>query len=201
MPAKRSIRMKTKQARATDGITPRLVKRSTHATWWNAVAGAVICVVVTAALIAAGHQTPNRTDAASAQPKADTPVALDPTPATASPSAAADTAPAGTLAQPPVADAQSAAVTITGCLERSDETFRLKDTAGVNVPKARSWRSGFLKKSAASIEVVDAPKRLNLPNHVGQRVSVTGTLTDRELHVRSLQRISASCSSTPKVKI
>jgi len=87
-----------------------------------------------------------------------------------------------------------AAVTITGCLERNDETFRLKDTAGESAPKARSWKSGFFKKSAASIAVIDAGNRVKLPAHVGQRVSVTGTLVDREMQVRSLQRVAASCS-------
>jgi hypothetical protein len=88
---------------------------------------------------------------------------------------------------------KSAPVTISGCLERSDETFRLKDTAGADAPKSRSWKSGFLKKGSASIEVVDASHRLKLPDHVGQRVSVTGRLVDREMQVRSLQRIAASC--------
>jgi hypothetical protein len=89
---------------------------------------------------------------------------------------------------------QFAAVTITGCLERDAETFRLKDTAGENAPKARSWKSAFLKKGSSSVEVTDAANRVKLPAHVGQRVSVTGTLVDREMQVRSLQRIAASCS-------
>jgi hypothetical protein len=92
-------------------------------------------------------------------------------------------------------------VTITGCLERADETFRLKDTAGVDAPKSRSWKSGFLKKGSASIEVVDAANRLRLPDHVGRRVSVTGTLVDREMRVRSLQRVAASCTKSPRVRI
>ena len=38
--------------------------------------------------------------------------------------------------------------------------------------------------------------------HVGQRVSVTGTLVDRQLRVGSLQPISLSCSTyNSKVKI
>ena len=85
-------------------------------------------------------------------------------------------------------------VTITGCLERNAETFRLKDTAGEAAPKARSWKSGFLRKGSASIAIVDAANRVKLPSHVGQRVSVTGTLVDREMRVRSLQRVAASCS-------
>lgn len=85
-------------------------------------------------------------------------------------------------------------VTITGCLERDQESFRLKDTSGVDAPKARSWKSGFLRKSAASIHVIDANNAVRLPNHVGQRVVVRGTLVDREMHVRSLQRVGDSCS-------
>jgi len=97
---------------------------------------------------------------------------------------------------------QLAAVTITGCLEQADETtFRLKDTVGADAPKSRSWKSGFLKKAPASIEVVDAAQRLKLPDHVGQRVSVTGTLVDREMQVRSLQRVATSCDNNPKVKV
>ena len=43
-------------------------------------------------------------------------------------------------------------------------------------------------------EVVDAPKSAKLPSHVGERVSVTGVLNGREMQVRSLQRLSPSCS-------
>lgn len=84
-------------------------------------------------------------------------------------------------------------VTITGCLERDDATFHLKDTTGADAPKSRSWKRGFLKKGMAQIEVVDAANRLSLSNHVGQRVSVTGLLVDREMTLRSLQRVAASC--------
>jgi hypothetical protein len=99
------------------------------------------------------------------------------------------------------AAAKAAPVTITGCLERDDETFRLKDTTGLNAPTSRSWKSGFLKKKSASIEVVDAAHRLKLTDHVGQRVSVTGVLVDREMQVRSLQRVSTTCTNSSKVKI
>jgi hypothetical protein len=84
-------------------------------------------------------------------------------------------------------------VTVTGCLEADDETFRLKDTTGADVPTGRSWKTGFLKKRSASIEVVDAANRMRLTNHVGQRVTLTGTLVDREMQVRSLQRLAESC--------
>jgi hypothetical protein len=88
-------------------------------------------------------------------------------------------------------------VTITGCLEQRDETFRLKDTDGIAVPTARSWKTGFLKKGPAPIDVVDGANRLKLNDHIGQRVSVTGTLVEHEMQVRSLQRVAASCSKNP----
>jgi hypothetical protein len=88
---------------------------------------------------------------------------------------------------------ESADVTIEGCLERDAETFRLKDTSGEGAPKSRSWKSGFLRKGAARIEVIDAENRLKLPNHVGQRISVTGVLVDREMRAYSLEFGGASC--------
>jgi hypothetical protein len=199
MPVKKPIRMKRKPSRATKSGLNK--SRSTQ--WWTgppAIAAVAICLATGAVLIAA-HQPSDRAETSSVARTADTSSARSEVTA-ATPLASASTTPADTTPEADsVPDATPAPVTITGCLERADETFRLKDTAGANAPKARNWRSGFLKKGSASIEVIDAPRRLNLPNHVGQRVSVTGMLVDREMHVRSLQRVSASCSSTPKVKI
>jgi hypothetical protein len=104
------------------------------------------------------------------------------------------------VASAPAADSASSAlvlepgvVTITGCLERNNDGFRLKDTAGVDAPKSRSWRSGFLTRRSVSIDVVDLADRQQLPTYVGQRVSVTGLLLDREMDVRSLQRVAEDC--------
>jgi hypothetical protein len=84
--------------------------------------------------------------------------------------------------------------TITGCLEeRKDQTFRLKNTVGEDAPKSRSWKAGFLKKSSAAIDLVDPSNRGKLSSHVGERVSITGMLDDREMQVRSLQRVAESC--------
>ena len=85
-------------------------------------------------------------------------------------------------------------VTITGCLEQKDDAFRLKNTQGDDAPKARSWKSGFLKKGPSPVAVVDASNRLKLSNHVGERVTVTGVLNDREMKVRSLHKVAAACS-------
>jgi hypothetical protein len=40
---------------------------------------------------------------------------------------------------------------------------------------------------------MDATHTLNLPDHVGQRVTATGTLTDREMQAQSLRQVAASC--------
>jgi len=84
-------------------------------------------------------------------------------------------------------------ITISGCLEQDDERFRLKDASGQEAPKGRSWRSGFLRRSTPTIDVIDQADRLHLPTYVGQRVSVTGTLVDREMQVRSVAIVSESC--------
>ena len=83
--------------------------------------------------------------------------------------------------------------TINGCLERDGDEFRLKDTEGEKAPKARSWKSGFLKKGSPKIDVVDSGNRLKLKDHVGQRVTVSGMLSDREMQARSLKSVSPSC--------
>ena len=87
---------------------------------------------------------------------------------------------------------ESALVTITGCLETDDETFRLSDTEGSDAPKSRSWKTGFLRKRSATVAVVDA-NGVGLPAHVGQRVALTGLLVDRDMRVRSLRRVASSC--------
>ena len=92
------------------------------------------------------------------------------------------------------ASADQSPVTVTGCLEMNNDSFRLKNTSGTDAPKARSWKSGFLKKNPASIQIVDAANRVQLPAHVGQRVVVTGKLVDREMQVRSLRRVASSCN-------
>ena len=93
------------------------------------------------------------------------------------------------------ARSRSPIVTVTGCLVRDDDAYRLKETSGSSAPKSRSWKTGFLKKGSAPIEVADSSRRLKLSEHVGQRVSITGTLKDREMDARSLQRVSASCEA------
>jgi hypothetical protein len=87
----------------------------------------------------------------------------------------------------------AAAVTLSGCLQGGDDSFWLKDTEGADAPKARSWKSGFLTKRSASIQVVDGIDALNLSKYVGQRVAATGTLANRTMQARSLRRVAATC--------
>jgi hypothetical protein len=85
--------------------------------------------------------------------------------------------------------------TITGCLEVSTDgdEYRLTDAEGVDAPKSRSWRTGFLKKRTAPVALVDAPDRLSLKTNVGKRVAATGVLTGRELKVATLHVVEAVC--------
>ncbi len=157
----------------------------------------VVCIVATAILIAARTSEPT---SAAPEPHVQTAI-TSVTAKPASPVAKAQKPAAVTAAKPAAAQAAANAsaqpaepVTIVGCLVQNDETFRLKNTAGEDAPKGRSWKSGFLKKSSKTIEVLDERHRLNLASHVGEQVSVTGMLDDKELQGTSLKRVAESCN-------
>lgn len=198
MPVKRSIRMKTRPR-------TKVSKRAARTAWWTgkpAIAAAIVCAIAAMIVVL----VPQRPHAAMGVKKTDATIArVDPTETTprGPEMATLPTAPPSPApAVEPAPDTKVARVTIEGCLERADDTFRLTDTAGTNAPTSRSWKSAFLKKRPATIEVSDAVKRVNLASHVGQRVSVTGTMVDRQMRIGSLQRISPSCSTNQsKVKI
>lgn len=84
-------------------------------------------------------------------------------------------------------------LTVEGCLESDGSTYRLKDTSGLEAPKARSWRTGFLMKRSSTVALVDTTGRLKLGDHVGRRVAATGSLADRELRATALRQVAASC--------
>jgi hypothetical protein len=122
-----------------------------------------------------------------------------PAKATASPSAAAAPVAANAPANNAAANTATGAVkgevvTITGCLEVDNQEYRLTDTAGADAPKSRSWKSGFLKKRAANLEVVDTAKKLRLGTHLGQRVTVTGVVDERKMEAWSLVVAARSCN-------
>ena len=99
-------------------------------------------------------------------------------------------------AAPPTPEiAGVAPTTITGCLEmrESDDRFRLTGTEGGNTPKARSWRTGFLKKRSAAVNLVGVSDARALEKEVGKRVAATGALTSSDLKVSSVRVVSPSC--------
>ena len=191
MPVKKAARTHTKKAprgKKPIGLTSALGPKGTTM---------VVIVVIAAGIMIGVRQqqarAKERVDAAradvvlAAAPEAKKPVAS--TAATGTPNeAVAEPAATGT------AGASTKPVTVTGCLERTDAGYRLKDTSGADAPKARSWKSGFLKKSSATIDVLDASHTLQLGTHVGRRVSVTGTLVERDLQAKSLRRVG-SCGA------
>jgi len=145
----------------------------------------LVALIAVAGLVLAAHQaTPGKTVATAVQP--DT--APQPAPAKAVVTPKKPNANGAT-----VATQTPERVTLTGCLEQNHDGFRLKDTEGTDAPKSRNWKTGFLTKHAASVNVVDAKNRTKLGSHVGERVSVTGMLLDRDLDVRSLTRVANSC--------
>ena len=135
-------------------------------------------------LVAPAKVTARTTPTTPSRPAAATPAAKPSVVrAAATMPAPAGEAPADAVAQSPEL------ISLTGCLQHDDGTFRLRDTAGADAPKSRSWKSGFLMKRAASVEVVDSANRLGLPTHVGQRVTVTGMLLNKEMRARTVQRL------------
>jgi len=94
-------------------------------------------------------------------------------------------------AHPVVAAAPVDTVTISGCLDFDGKSAWLKDSSGVDAPRARSWRSGFLKKRSSRIALVDGPTSAEA--YDGRLVSVTGVLVDREMRVSSLKPIAGDC--------
>ena len=91
------------------------------------------------------------------------------------------------------AAAAPSSVTVSGCLERDDALFKLTDTSGTQAPKERSWKTGFVRKRNSDLDVVDAAKKLKLKDHVGHRVSVTGSVKDGEMRAASVRHLAASC--------
>ena len=173
MPAKKAVRFKGNRTAAIGLI--------------------VVCIVGTAILIAASTSEP--TSAATVVPQTDVQAVAVQPPAPRMPRTDAVPAMAPKAGQTAAADEHPPVpATIVGCLDQDNDTFRLKNTVGEDAPRGRSWKSGFLKKSSKTIEVIDARHRMNLASHVGERVSVTGMLDDEELTGSSIKRVAESCN-------
>ena len=91
--------------------------------------------------------------------------------------------------------AASSSVTVTGCLERDDDIYRLTETTGKQAPRARSWKTGFIMKRNSNLAIVDASKKLKLKDHVGHRVSMTGSVQDGQMRAHGMRHLAASCGN------
>jgi hypothetical protein len=156
----------------------------------------VVCIVGTAILIVARSSEPTSAASVTPAPAAavtvSAPIQETPEPATRAQRAAAIAARAPSAQSAGTVSGVQFA-TIEGCLVQENEEFRLRNTAGEDAPKGRSWKSGFLHRSSKTIDVVDAGHRLNLTRHVGERVTITGALDDHALQGTSLKRVAESC--------
>ena len=201
MPVKKATRSKasatSKKSSAAANATSKQSAPAKRQFGTGAMLVTAMCVTGAVIVIAAHEMTPGRvamsteaapgTEVVAAQPKPMVSSAIvDVTPV---PTAKSETDAADTSA------ANSAPVTIFGCLQRSNEAYRLTDTDGMDAPKARSWKTAFLKRGAATVEVVDPGNRVRLSSHVGHRVGVTGTLSERQLQARAIRKISSSCGN------
>jgi hypothetical protein len=175
--------------------------------WWKSsdtmgpwAIGLVVCLVAAVVIMTARAEITNATPERP-QPVAQMARATQPQiPASSTRTARAETTSTSRAEAAPTSEVkeeeparESTLATITGCLERKGESFRLEDTVGKDAPRSRSWKSGFIRKGSTSVGVVDSANKLNLTNHIGERVSLTGMLTDRELKASSVRRVAESC--------
>ena len=155
------------------------------------VAGAsLVAFVAVGAIVLVAHQaTPASRVAPAAKPSAVSQPAPEPAKKTAAVSGKTANG-KGIVHAPQV-------VTITGCLEEKKDdkgdVFRLKDTDGAEAPKSRSWKTLGMTKHTSSLTLLDSTKKLKLGSHVGERVSVTGTLNEKELQLKSMKALGPSC--------
>ena len=190
MPVKKPTRpKKTARGKKTMGLTSAIGPKATTM---------VVIIVLAGGIMVAARQQQTKAKAALAEAaRVEAVLPSGPAATKKAPSNAASNAPSNaavTNSGGVTVAAKAQPVTVTGCLERTDDGFRMKETSGADAPKSRSWKSGFLKKGSAALDVVDPAHSLHLAEHVGRRVSVTGTMVDREMRARSIRRLG-SCKA------
>jgi hypothetical protein len=88
-------------------------------------------------------------------------------------------------------------VTLTGCVRGVERnSFVLTRVEGSDAPRARGWKTAYLLKRRSNVEVVAGVPSIRLRDHVGRRVSVTGTLEQKDgaqIRARSVKVLS-SCA-------
>ena len=201
MPVKKATRSKATAASKKSPSAASASSKTSAPSKRQFGAGAMLvtamCVTGAVIVIAAREMTPSpRTASTEARPDSAVATVQPKPPASATVvdvSSLASTTPDAEASK--TSAANTTPVTIYGCLEQANDTYRLTDTDGVDAPKSRSWKTAFLKKGAAAVEVVDPGHRVRLSSHVGHRVGVTGTLNEKQLQARSIRKISSSCSN------
>lgn len=203
--------MRTKRSTGSKKTTARAARTSAKAsmardrktatkTWVAGIDGLSLgiaaAVIVAAGVLVAAYRPTHPGEVAqieAVQPASSASPAADVRPAAAmeaKPAEETATATSGTWPAP---------LTITGCLDREGDSYRLTDAAGVGVPKARSWKTGFLKKSPSAVTLANTTRHAWLQDHLGQRISVTGTMVNREVQVGSMRTLSETCSEKTKI--
>ncbi|HEY7172837.1 MAG TPA: hypothetical protein VH417_18420 [Vicinamibacterales bacterium] len=83
---------------------------------------------------------------------------------------------------------------LTGCLENDGDHFKLTNLPEGQAPKARTWKTAYVTKSTKDVEVTGAAS-LKLKDHIGHKVTITGT-RDGDTHVKatSVKMVAKSCS-------
>jgi len=165
----------------------RARSRKTSPRTMQIAAVSVVVMLAVAGIVLVAHQ------AASSTPVAPVAKAKDLSVSTPASTPAKKTLVKGKTANGATSAQASEIVTIAGCLEQSHDAFRLRDTRGADAPKSRSWKTLGITKHASTLTIVDSTNRLKLGSHVGERVSVTGALLDKEMQGRSLKKLDASC--------
>jgi hypothetical protein len=185
LPATRDVTAALSAASTARAMPAAPITRSDPGRFVGEPNNAAVKAPQTAAAIPAARAT-SAPDADTREPEA-TEAKLATPESSAKAAIAAVSAPEATVGQP--------TVTITGCLEMSagDDRFRLTDTQGASAPKSRSWKTGFLRKRSAAVNLVGDVDARTLEHQVGKRVAVTGAQADRDITVSSVRVVSASC--------
>jgi hypothetical protein len=200
MPVKKATRSKTpaapKKPSAAANASSKTIAPARRRFSTGAMLVTAMCVTGAVIVIAAAREMAPGARTASTETRSDAEVAtVQPRPMVSSAIVDVSPVPGGKTETDAskTSAANTAPVTIFGCLERANDRYRLTDTDGADAPTSRSWKTAFLKKGAATVEVVDPGNRARLSSQVGHRVAVTGTLSEKQLQARSLRKISSSC--------
>jgi len=156
---------------------------------WALPVAMLMLVVAAAGLWMAVRESSNTSQAATPAVEAT----LAPERKAPKPAATTAAAPAASNEAKPADAPDTKVVSVTGCLQQADRGFVLKDTEGTDAPKSRSWKSGFMRRSNSAIALSDAKSSTRFAEHVGERVTVTGPMSDRAMRVTSMKRIAATC--------